>query len=248
MSHMPYDRLAQAVPPDYSQWIFSQMCMRIVEKEFGCPAITFDMMKARPSEARLVLSHWLRGAGADRPAAGMSWKVRREDQEAYRQCGAGFNRRVAGPLSLYRQGSREETGHHSGDEAELPGVPVRFSKVEYSPATPACLLPECSVGELDAPVCNDAIGPRIDESTFRELFYAHVGDFDTQWSNLGPLPWLKTLRECTTLAPWEIPSVHELVGRSTYLEVSAESRPILMERVRKAIQLGGRGGLTLSPH
>ena len=72
VGHMPYDRLAQAVPPAYGQWVFGQMCMRIVESEFGCPAFTFDDMLANPAAAKRTLSRWLVGIGADRPAAGMS--------------------------------------------------------------------------------------------------------------------------------------------------------------------------------
>ena len=60
---MEYERLAQAIPPAYSQLIFGQMCMRIAEARFGAPAITFDEMMARPAQSRRLMAHWLRGAG-----------------------------------------------------------------------------------------------------------------------------------------------------------------------------------------
>ena len=68
VGHMEYERLAQAIPPAYSQLVFSQMCMRIAEARFGAPAITYDEMVARPAQARRrrLMAHWLRGAG-DRP-------------------------------------------------------------------------------------------------------------------------------------------------------------------------------------
>lgn len=62
--HMSYERLAQSVPPQYGQLVFSQMCMRYACARFGAPAITFDEMQKRPNESRRQLAFWLRGAGA----------------------------------------------------------------------------------------------------------------------------------------------------------------------------------------
>lgn len=40
--HMGYGRLAQAIPPAYSQLVFSQMCMQIAHDRFGVPVISYD--------------------------------------------------------------------------------------------------------------------------------------------------------------------------------------------------------------
>ena len=69
--HMEYERLAQAIPPAYSQLVFSQMCMAIARERFGAPAITYDDMVREPTRTRRLLAHWLRGAGGESPAAGL---------------------------------------------------------------------------------------------------------------------------------------------------------------------------------
>ena len=69
--HCDYERMAQAVPPQYGQLVFAQACGRLAQKQFGAPFITFDEMRARPSWARRTMALWLRGAGEPSPAAGM---------------------------------------------------------------------------------------------------------------------------------------------------------------------------------
>ena len=71
--HMSYERLAQALPPSYVRLVWSQMCMRIAADKFGVPAITFDDHERDPVAAKRRLEGWLRGAGDDRPEAGMSF-------------------------------------------------------------------------------------------------------------------------------------------------------------------------------
>ena len=68
--HMSYERLAQSVPPHYSQLVFSQMCMWQAAEKFGAPAITFDEHRARPSQTMRTLAFWLRGAGASEATSG----------------------------------------------------------------------------------------------------------------------------------------------------------------------------------
>ena len=68
--HMNYERLAQSVPPQYSQLVFSQMCMEQAHRKFGSPRITFDDKRARPSQSMRQLAFWLRGAGAAEATSG----------------------------------------------------------------------------------------------------------------------------------------------------------------------------------
>ena len=67
-----YERLAQAAPPAYAEYVFGQMCMHAAHERFGSPIITFDEMLERPDSTRRELARWLRGAGDDAPSAGLA--------------------------------------------------------------------------------------------------------------------------------------------------------------------------------
>ena len=66
-SHMPYERLAQAIPPVYEQLVFTQACIVACHRDYGVPSITFDEMLLDPEASRRTLAFWLRGAGAPPP-------------------------------------------------------------------------------------------------------------------------------------------------------------------------------------
>jgi len=72
--HMPWSRLAQAIPPAYTQLLFGQAAMHEAHGRYGVPMITHDQMVARPEWARNELRKWLRGAGAAAASAGMSFE------------------------------------------------------------------------------------------------------------------------------------------------------------------------------
>ena len=69
--HMPFERMAQAVPPAYGEWGFGQACMEWCARRFGVPRISFDEMRRDPAAAKRQLDFWLRGAGAEQADAGM---------------------------------------------------------------------------------------------------------------------------------------------------------------------------------
>lgn len=71
-SHMPYERLAQAILPVYEQLVFTQACMAACFSDYGVPSITFDEMLLAPEPPRRTLEFWLRGAGAPSPDAGLA--------------------------------------------------------------------------------------------------------------------------------------------------------------------------------
>ena len=71
-AHMPYERLAQAIPPVYEQLVFAQACMAACRRDYGVPTITFDEMMLDPDTARATLRFWLRGAGDPAPDAGLA--------------------------------------------------------------------------------------------------------------------------------------------------------------------------------
>ena len=71
VGHMPYDRLAQAIPPAYARLMTGQMCMQIAHDRFGVPAISYDEHLRTPDASKRALAAWLRGAGDDRAEAGL---------------------------------------------------------------------------------------------------------------------------------------------------------------------------------
>ena len=84
---MGYERLAQALPPAYTELIFGQMCMRAAHDQYGAPAITFDEMIERPAcRARRELAAWLRGAGEDAPSAGLALVSRAWEADMVEAC------------------------------------------------------------------------------------------------------------------------------------------------------------------
>ena len=71
VGHMSYDRLAQSLPPAYVQLLYAQLCMRVLEREYGVQPISFDEHLRDPEGTRLKLQLWLRGAGDPSPEAGL---------------------------------------------------------------------------------------------------------------------------------------------------------------------------------
>ena len=56
---MAYDRLAQSIPPAYTQLITGQACMRVARARFGVPAITYDEHLADPSGTSRLLAGYV---------------------------------------------------------------------------------------------------------------------------------------------------------------------------------------------
>ena len=81
-AHMPYERLAQAIPPVYEQLVFAQACMAACQRDYGVPTITFDEMLRDPDTARSTLRFWLRGAGDPSPDAGLALQPARTAADA----------------------------------------------------------------------------------------------------------------------------------------------------------------------
>ena len=80
LDHMPYDRLAQAIPPAYSQLLYGQLCMRVLERDYGMRAITFDEHLSDVANTSAYLRGWMRGAGDPAKEAGLHF-VQAEDTQ-----------------------------------------------------------------------------------------------------------------------------------------------------------------------
>ena len=262
--HMPYDRLAQAVPPAYSQWVFGQMCMRILESEYNCPVFTFDEMRAQPGRAQGSIRNWLLGIGFDRPSAGMSLVKRWEEGEepshsaavrVEEDHAASSNMLGDGLPDLAESEGRGAAGTDTCEDGatrethgETLDSPDSYEKVAFRPGPNVNAkvnvertASAVEVGIWPTPVAGLSSPSIVGESIFRELYYAHFGNFNCQWSDMGGLPWLSTLRNCTTLSSAILPTVDQLLGQNTYLEVSSLRLDELKGIVEEALYKGGRG-------
>ena len=117
--HMPYPRLAKALPPVYLSYVFGQMAMHTTAcSRFGISPITFDEMQADPRRARRQMALLLRGAGGTSPSLGLGmalWRgappatARSSDAAAARQRRGGGGEAApaqAGPGRGARPGAR----------------------------------------------------------------------------------------------------------------------------------------------
>ena len=71
LDHMPYSRMAKAIPPAYASDILGQIARHVLRVRFGVPALSYDDALLDLPRARRQLSHWLRGAGGISPSRGM---------------------------------------------------------------------------------------------------------------------------------------------------------------------------------
>ena len=93
--HMDYAGMSQAVPPAYSELVFSQACMREVETRFGIRAVTFDEFESNPDRYRALMHHWLRGAGGSSPGQGTFFEKARAEPSATREASTSDNQCLA---------------------------------------------------------------------------------------------------------------------------------------------------------
>ena len=91
VTHMPFERLSQAIPPIYAQLVFALGCMEECRAAFGVPAITFDERLRDPRRAERTLRFWLRGAGGDAVDLGVELQPasRGDERAEVRESGAG---------------------------------------------------------------------------------------------------------------------------------------------------------------
>ena len=124
--HMSFERMAQAVPPDYGEWVFGQACMAACEREYGVPRISFDEMRRDPAAARRRLHFWLRGAGSPDADVGMQVHARGEIQVAEQPCAVAEG--AAAPA--WRTGSPVEAA--AAEDVASMVDEVEFREVYYS--------------------------------------------------------------------------------------------------------------------
>jgi hypothetical protein len=170
--HMSYESMTQAVPPAFSELIFSQACMRSLAKELNFPVITYDEYEADPAGAERRMSHLVRGAGGASPNQGV------EFVQACEPC-ALDEPKLAATASL-----------HPG--ARSPGSPPG-SEVVASGSTPAYAA--VHVGRHAGGEIATASADTVREAELRELEYSWAGGYDASIVGDGdavlarPLDW-----------------------------------------------------------
>ena len=120
-THMSFERLSQALPPAYGEWVFGRACMAACESLYGVPRISFDEMRRDPRAARRTLSFWLRGADDAGGAAG-SVSANVQSQRATSSCSRTHlepttsPREIKTPHTLFQRHASEEPprNHKSG--------------------------------------------------------------------------------------------------------------------------------------
>ena len=71
VGHMPFARLAKAIPPIYSAYLLGFMVRHTLRQRFGVAALTYDEALRDLPRARRQMRHLLRGAGGDDPRQGV---------------------------------------------------------------------------------------------------------------------------------------------------------------------------------
>ena len=208
---MSYERLAQSVPPAYSQLVFSQMCMAIVRDTFGAPAITFTEYKAHPSWAKSVMALWLRGAGGASPSLGLTFEkptrareggVGIQDSNGDETARVGEDAFIIRPQAVPEKqivGDDSLMFSNSADQLQQPsdGIPVQQPKASDS-----------SIGRPSS-----LLDPEL-----RDVHYSHAGDFSQQWMPVDRCGVLADVCEIRTLDA--APSVQQLRGNNTLLDMT----------------------------
>ena len=81
VGHMPFGRMAKAIPPAYACAVVGQIVRHVLRTRFGVPALSYDEALLDMSRARRQLDHWGRGAGGVSQLAGLELVSRVADVE-----------------------------------------------------------------------------------------------------------------------------------------------------------------------
>ena len=246
--HMPFERLAQAIPPAYAQLVFSQACMERCRQRFGVPAITFDEMRLDPTRCRKTMAFWLRGAGNASPDAGLAFYsplfagpvegpgVRSGVEAGVVPLSAHS---AAGEMALARSPTLEgaAAGHQTGLVAEGARVLPADEGVQPSSSAPMYAPRHRSGAEVVATPLPTA-GSReaaelVREVEFREVFYSRHGGYD-QVCSTGTEPestWLRALRPQRGAPDGAMP----LDGASSLIVTRHDELRVWLDRARGAL-------------
>lgn len=162
VGHMGWNRLAQAIPPAYTQLLAAQAVMHEVHNRFGVPIITHDDLvgRAQPSrESKRTMALWLTGAGLDAADAGLQF------------------------VSVQRS-LGEAAAAAAPDEVaviEQPAEEVRAAVKRWRSTADLDLRGE------DLWAVDDW---SISENEYREAYYSWAGGFDAHWvGEFAPAWW-----------------------------------------------------------
>ena len=204
--HMPFERLAQAIPPAYAQLVFAQACMERCRAVYGIPAITFDEMLLDKTRSRRRMHFFLRGAGAPGPDAGLDFVpavfsgpssppvVQGGVEIPF--AGTAPAEMDANPFTRHDGRVVEGGAGPRGDEGAgvVPAVHTLRRGAEVGAGAHAQHAPGASSPVGDQHMTGATAMVR--EVEFREVFYGREGNYDQVRSHEAPpeREWLTLLR------------------------------------------------------
>jgi hypothetical protein len=233
--HMSFERMAQAVPPDYGEWSFGQACMAACERKYGVPRISFDEMRRDPATARKRLHFWLRGAGSDAADIGMQVHARGATHVA-----APSMEVADGPAAAaWRTGSPMEAAAAEDVSAQMDEVEFRevyygrrgdFQQ-QYTAGRPRWL--SAIHGETEAPA-EDRVGWLCGKSTHLHVSWRQWREWQLPVSEALRTPGTRVMLQVRRLSDAEASSLRA-VG-FTRVRVSKRGRPAYATASEPAMQ------------
>ena len=79
--HMPFARMAKAIPPVYAAFLFGQVVRHALKSRFGVSVPSWDDAQSDLPRARREMAHLLRGAGGVSPHMGVELTTIGPDQK-----------------------------------------------------------------------------------------------------------------------------------------------------------------------
>ena len=261
--HMPFARVAKALPPAYMAYCTGLAAMHVVSQRFGFAPVSYDAFLAAPGVSRRRMAHLLdEGAGGMSPHTGVSLQRAPGAPSTAETASARSDAAACPPVGPQLSVSAGERGRPAvGDhvwyrgrsgtwapgelisvDAGVAGVdpPIRVRSAAYGGA----LERDTVVGRTcprasPLPCVAPAAAWGLTETSFRELDYTHAGDFDQWWAPEGTARWLSVLRDARAVGC--VTDVSSWLGHNTFVHVSPGELSEALPTIRAALAtLGGR--------
>ena len=234
--HMSYKEMCQVVLPDHAEYLFGQVAMHVLRRDYGIAPWTYDEMLAAPTQARREMRHLVRGAGGLSASAGMSLQgagnVAREEPHA--------------PVSVWTVDLHADEAVWVLDDGENLSKAHVVEKVGDGEVSVGSWMVRLATGACLV-VLRDRIMPRgygakvewsFTEGSLRELDYTYAGGYDAVWSDGLEHAWLEVLRPTRRLS--RRLDADELMGRNTLLRMGDARTVTEIPSLAMAVGAGAR--------